>query len=58
MFIQKIYRFGKRYFGLLALASVLRFLTVLSILWLSVSLADDFFYFSKEAEALNQVSCF
>jgi len=47
MFIRRIYRFGKRYFGLLALASVLRFLTALSILWLSVSLADDFFYFSE-----------
>lgn len=46
-FIQKIYQFGKRYFGFLALASVLRFLTVLAILWLSVSLADDFFYFSE-----------
>ena len=46
-FINRIYRFGKRYFGLLALASLFRFLIILILLWLSVALADDFFYFSE-----------
>ncbi len=46
-FLNKIYRFGKRYFGLIAVVSLLRFSLILLMLWLSVALADGFFYFSE-----------
>ncbi|APF20266.1 hypothetical protein Calab_0677 [Caldithrix abyssi DSM 13497] len=46
-FTDKIYGFGKRYFRMQALASTLRFLTIVLLLWLSVALADDLFYFSE-----------
>ncbi len=45
-FVNKIYRFGKRYYRLQALAALLRFFTALTVMWLSAALADNLFYFS------------
>ncbi len=46
-FIKNIYEFGKKYLGYKALASSIRLAVVLLIMWVSVSLADDLFYFSE-----------
>ncbi|RLD16342.1 hypothetical protein DRI50_02095 [candidate division KSB1 bacterium] len=46
-FIRKIYSFEKKYLGLQAVASAVRFVVALLVLWLSVTLADSVFYFSE-----------
>ncbi len=46
-FIKHIYSFEKKYLGLQALASAIRFVVAVSVLWLSVTLADSIFYFSE-----------
>ena len=46
-FVKHIFNFEKKYLGLHALASAVRFLIALLVLWLSVTLADSVFYFSE-----------
>ncbi len=46
-FIKHIFTFEKKYLGLQVWASILRFIVIALLLWISVTLADSVFYFSE-----------